>query len=139
MTEKKRPTPLISIGSSSLLVVFLVLAIMIFAVLSFVSAKNDYEYSLKMAVQKQDYYNACNKAEEALHALSESLAAALAHSFPETDSFVVPIDDNRHLYVSYDILPDASGKLSYRITSWKVEMRKPWEGDNTLKLPVFGQ
>ena len=137
MTEKKRPTPFISIGSSSLLVVFLVLAIMIFAVLSFVSAKNDYEYSVKMASWKQAYYRACNRAEETLQALSNELAAASPESYPDRDGFLIPIDDNRSLSVAYEILPQAVGGLTYRITSWKVEMNQPWEGDDTLKLPTF--
>ena len=137
MTEKKRPTPFISIGSSSLLVVFLVLAIMIFAVLSFVSAKTDYEYSVKMASGKQAYYQACNLAEEALKELSADLAAASPDSYPDRDSFLVPIDDTRSLSVAYEILPGTSGGFTYRITSWKVEMNQPWEGDNTLKLPTF--
>ena len=137
MTEKKRPTPFISIGSSSLLVVFLVLAIMIFAVLSFVSAKNDYEYSLKMATKKQEYYQACNRAEEALFSLSASLSKGKADTFPSIDSFYVPIDDYRHLVVTYEILSDKDNAFTYRILEWKVEMRQSWEGDSTLKLPTF--
>ncbi|MBR5578995.1 MAG: hypothetical protein IKW28_08380 [Lachnospiraceae bacterium] len=137
MTEKKRPTPFISIGSSSLLVVFLVLSIMIFAVLSFVSAKNDYEYSLKMASEKIAYYQACNRAEETLKTLSADLAKASPDSCSERDGFLIPIDDTRSLSVAYEILPQASGGLTYRITSWKVVMSQPWEGDDTLKLPTF--
>ena len=137
MTEKKRPTPFISIGSSSLLVVFLVLAIMIFAVLSFVSATNDYEYSVKMVSQKKDYYHACNQAEEALASLSASLDVSNSNMFPSSDNFYIPIDDFRHLFVAYEIITTEEEKMTYRITSWKVEMREPWEGDNTLKLPTF--
>ena len=74
MNNEKRTIPFISIGSSSLLVVFLVLGIMTFAVLSFVSAKNDYDYSKEIASQKKEYYEACNLAEERLWELSSSFS-----------------------------------------------------------------
>lgn len=131
MPHKKHPTPFISPGSSSLLVVFLVLAIMIFAVLSFVSAKNDYHYSLKMANAKKDYYQACNRAEEMLKELSSSFEPK-----EETGGFKIPIDDYRQLSVQYAILQGEKNP-SYKITEWKVEMRNTWEGKNTLNLPSF--
>lgn len=137
MSRKKHPTPFLSIGASSLLVVFLVLAIMIFAVLSFVSAKNDYEYSRKMASSKAAYYKACNQAEEALYDLSRALSSSNGEHFPAQDSFLVPIDDHRQLLVSYDIVEGDMGSPTYKIKEWKVEMRDSWEGNSLLNLPSY--
>lgn len=136
MNNEKRTIPFISIGSSSLLVVFLVLGIMTFAVLSFVSAKNDYEYSRKIALQKKEYYEACNQAEEELWRLSSSLSKQSGPA-EGSYSFLVPIDDHRQLSVGYDILTDTNGKLTYQITQWKVQLREHWETDEGLRLPSF--
>ena len=136
MNNEKRTIPFISIGSSSLLVVFLVLGIMTFAVLSFVSAKNDYEYSKKIASQKKEYYEACNLAEERLWELSSSLSGK---NMTETGSysFIIPIDSNRQLSVAYDILINDQGTLTYQITEWEVELSENWSGKEELNLPSF--
>lgn len=136
MNNEKRTIPFISIGSSSLLVVFLVLGIMTFAVLSFVSAKNDYEYSKKIASQKKEYYEACNLAEERLWELSSSFSK---QNTIETGSysFIIPIDSNRQLFVAYDILENEQQNPIYRVTEWKVELSESWSGKEELNLPSF--
>ena len=136
MNNEKRTIPFISIGSSSLLVVFLVLGIMVFAVLSFVSAKNDYEYSKKIALQKKQYYEACNLAEEQLWEISSSLSKKNPPA-EGSYSFTVPVDSNRQLSVAYDILPDTQGNLTYHITKWKIELRESWVGEEELNLLSF--
>lgn len=53
-----------NVGLSSLLVVFLVLCLTTFALLSLSSARSDYSLSEKLAAHRFDYYDASGKAEE---------------------------------------------------------------------------
>lgn len=63
MNKNKKQTSFINIGSSSLLIIFLILCLATFAVLSLSSAKSDYSFSQKLAAHKAAYYNASSQAE----------------------------------------------------------------------------
>ena len=62
MKDKQQPF-FVNIGSSSLLVIFLVLCLATFAILSLSSAKSDHTFSERLAVHKQAYYEASERAE----------------------------------------------------------------------------
>ena len=64
MNKEKKSVPFLSIGSSSLLVVFLVLCLVIFAMLTLTGAQSDYRLSRQLADRRTAYYAACNQAEE---------------------------------------------------------------------------
>ena len=63
MKKKSSSTPFVNMGTSLLLVVFLVLTLVTFAVLSLSSAKSDYATSQRMAEHKKQYYEASTKAQ----------------------------------------------------------------------------
>lgn len=63
MKKKSSSTPFVNMGTSLLLVVFLVLTLVTFAVLSLSSAKSDYDTSQRMAEHKKQYYEASTKAQ----------------------------------------------------------------------------
>lgn len=71
MSKRKYPT--INIGSSSMLVVFIILCLVTFSVLSVASANNDRKYSEKIADRTTAYYKASNKAEEFLSQIDDKL------------------------------------------------------------------
>lgn len=62
MKKDKQQSSVVNIGSSSLLVIFLVLCLTTFAILSLSSARNDYSFSEKLAARKLEYYEASSKA-----------------------------------------------------------------------------
>lgn len=62
MKDKQQPF-FVNIGSSSLLVIFLVLCLATFAILSLSSAKSDHTFSERLAAHKQAYYEASERAE----------------------------------------------------------------------------
>ena len=66
MQRDKRQAPFVNIGSSLLLVIFLVLCLVTFATLSLSSARSDYSFSSRAAQRRTDYYQACNVAEDVL-------------------------------------------------------------------------
>lgn len=117
--EKKRKVPFLNIGSSSLLVVFLVLCLIIFAVLTLASAQSDYRFARKLADRRTAYYAACNEAEEAIAALD---ADGTLVSLSEPYTFQIPIDDRQALCV--ELSPD--GTNGYRISQWQIQNTEEW-------------
>ena len=63
MSKHKIQITFMNLGASSLLVIFIVLCIAIFATLSLSGARSDYSFSEKMAHHKTAYYEACNTSE----------------------------------------------------------------------------
>ena len=158
MNHKQRSAPFTSIGASSLLVVFLVLCLVTFAVLSLASARSDDAFSEKLAGRKTAYYTAVNQAEAILARVDETLdhtqnntdaaiQAVLALNeagLPELEgisltagtddlspciSFRVPIDDRQYLHVTLEL----SGNF-YEIRSWQTITDTDWESDDTIQL-----
>ena len=66
MNKDRRQAPFVNVGSSLLLVIFLLLCLITFATLSFSSAQSDESFSQRIAQRKTDYYEACNQAERLL-------------------------------------------------------------------------
>ena len=64
--SEKAPAPFFNIGASSLLVIFLILCLVTFAILTLTSAKSDADFAEKLAHHKTNYYAACNTAESTL-------------------------------------------------------------------------
>lgn len=63
MKKDKEQSSFVNIGSSSLLIIFLILCLAVFAVLSLSSAKSDYSLSERLAEHKTQYYEAASQAE----------------------------------------------------------------------------
>ncbi len=80
MQRDKKQAPFVNIGSSLLLVIFLVLCLVTFATLSLSSARSDYSFSSRAAQRRTDYYQACNVAEDALAQIDAILVKAAGSS-----------------------------------------------------------
>lgn len=158
--DKKQPS-FINIGLSSLMVVFLVLCLVTFAILSLSSAKSDYSLSEKLATHRTAYYEASDKAEQVL----AQIDALLANTYTGQDtyfsdvksafegfqaegisvtpeeangelllSYEVPVDQNQTLKVQLNVQDPALSSAYYEILSWKIESVTQWEGDNKVNL-----
>ena len=73
MKKDKQQSSFVNIGSSSLLIVFLVLCLATFSILSLSSAKSDYTLSERLAEHKNQYYEASSKAESVLDKVDATL------------------------------------------------------------------
>ena len=82
--SEKAPAPFFNIGASSLLVIFLILCLVTFAILTLTSAKSDADFAEKLAHHKTNYYAACNTAESTLDEIDASLADAWQLSDTDT-------------------------------------------------------
>lgn len=90
METKKRKRSGINVGSSLILVTFILLCLVAFAALSFISANSDYELSKQTADKTTNYYNAASTVEQYLAELDSTLKdiAVTANSNDEFSSAV---------------------------------------------------
>ncbi len=82
--SEKAPAPFFNIGASSLLVIFLILCLVTFAILTLTNAKSDADFAEKLAHHKTNYYAACNTAENILDEIDAVLADAWQLSDTDT-------------------------------------------------------
>ncbi len=132
------------IGSSSLLVIFVILCLVSFATLSIVSANADYKLSKKVLDRTCAYYTAEGQAQAALAALDAELAALYADSSSETAyfhaageerSYSFPLSDMQSLEVSVRIqYPKKTGDTFYSISSWQTVITGELEYEGTLNV-----
>lgn len=71
--KDKQQSYFVNIGSSSLLVIFLVLCLATFAILTLSSARSDYSFSERLAGHKKAYYEASAEAERVVDAVDRIL------------------------------------------------------------------
>ena len=119
-----------NIGSASILLVFVILCLVSFAVLSIVSANADNKLSARVLERTSAYYAACNQAEQSLAGMDNTLRCIYASSDSEDayfasvghgKSYVIPISDLQSLQVTIDILyPQTDDDSFYRITAWQI-------------------
>lgn len=107
--SEKAPAPFFNIGASSLLVIFLILCLVTFAILTLTSAKSDADFAEKLAHHKMNYYAACNTAESTLDKIDAVLADAwqlsdtdTAAVFTEIETQLTALDSREQLQLSMD-------------------------------------
>lgn len=163
MKTKKHQTSFVNIGLSSLMIVFLVLCLTTFAILSLSSSKSDYSFSEKFAKHRSAYYDASSRAESVNAQIDEqmdviwqtspkdayipTLLQTLADLKPDntdltvqtengihTISYQVPMTDRQALSVVLQILDPSRDDTYYKILSWQEISTVEWNGDQTLEL-----
>lgn len=93
--SEKAPAPFFNIGASSLLVIFLILCLVTFAILTLTSAKSDADFAEKLAHHKTNYYAACNTAESTLDKIDDVLADAWQLSDTDTGKNSINNDNSQ--------------------------------------------
>ena len=93
--SEKAPAPFFNIGASSLLVIFLILCLVTFAILTLTSAKSDADFAEKLAHHKTNYYAACNTAESTLDEIDAVLADAWQLSDTDTSKNSINNDSSQ--------------------------------------------
>lgn len=133
------------VGSSSIMIIFVILCLFSFATLSIVSANAEYKLSSKVLERTTAYYEASNQMEYSLAQLDRILALVYEESESAADfyriagyaeSFSAPISESQSLEVTVAIqYPEDTDDTFYRILSWKVENTNDIEiEEETLNL-----
>lgn len=117
-------------GLSSILLIFVTLCLVCFAILTYVSAFSDKKLNDKVMDRTQDYYIACNKAYEIIADVDKELSEAYLsaeneeayyESVFEERSFTVAVNDSQELHVGLKILyPTKGDEGFYTISRWEV-------------------
>ena len=161
---KKKSFPVTSIGTASLMMIFIVLCMVTFAVLSLSSAIGDARPGERMAEHTREYYDGCNQAQELLAAADAVFSQAfqeagtdagqyyqlVAERLPDpfdttleaqelTAAFQVPISDTQALKVALLVLSPGQirkekAESFYRILAFQEIHTDTWEGDDTMNL-----
>ena len=130
----------LSTGITSIVLIFVLLCLLTFAVLSVVSARADYKLSEKNTTRTTEYYEAENTANDILLKISTVLSTHAGSSASQLQYYVT-INENQRLFVSL-LLTNASSDTSsdtaglYQIKAWKVENTHEWNNDTPV--PVLG-
>ena len=121
----------LNLGTSSLLLIFVVLSLVSFAVLSLSSALSDKKLTDKTIDKNVSYYNACNLAQEELAELDNKLTDIYSSSSDEASylsaceeldtDILIPVTEYQGLEVKVTPnYPASDDDVFYNITSWKL-------------------
>lgn len=129
--NRKKETTGVNVGTSSLLLVFVVMCLVSFATLATVSAKADQRLNDKIAERTEGYYSACNEAEERLAGIDLTLKSLYDKGLTRDDylaqageniDFAIPVSDVQTLNVSVKVnYPTSADDTFYTVTKWKLE------------------
>lgn len=129
-------------GAVSLVMIFCVLCLAVFAVLTLATADRERNLAELTARNAAAYYEADRQAVEIVAALREGgtipsdieiehICSEYQGGSAESASFSVPIDDNQALEVEV-MLRDVDG--SFRVLRWQTAYVGPWEIDESLDV-----
>lgn len=144
----------INIGTSSILVTFVLLALVTFAALSYMSAKSDYTLSKEAANRTASYYDANRMGEIYLANIEALLARELDNCskpqdyfnsiegvFADNDKIIVEKESSDKVYLKYTIAvtsgqnlnivlsahyPDLEDDSLFHIEKWATEVNREW-------------
>ena len=144
----------INIGTSSILVTFVLLALVTFAALSYMSARSDYILSREAADRTASYYDANRMAEIYLANIEALLSKHLSSSdsrqayydgvdalFADNDkidvaegpngekmlSYSIAVTNGQNLYVTLDVhYPDVEDDSLFKVDKWTTNVNREW-------------
>ena len=142
--DKKREFTM-NIGLPSIMLIFVVLCLISFGVLSLVSANADRKLSQKVLDRSVAYYNACNLAEEKLCEIDTALknayqenpdrAAYISAISALPTEFTFEISEIQYLEMTLSYLyPDSKEDPFYLLQSWRVVTKDDLDYDTGLHL-----
>lgn len=141
----------VNVGTSSILVIIVILCLVCFAGLSIVSATADYKLSSKLAERTTSYYNASNLANEKLAKLHHAFLALyresaskeeymqkIKESYADSLTASYSVNDLQSLIVSIEpVYPENENGNFFKITQFQVITTEEVELDNSLPV-LFG-
>ena len=153
---KKKNRMILNTGTTSLILIFAVLALVVFALLSLSSANVQWKLSRKMAERTTQYYEGENEASEILYQVGNMLDQ-LAGEYSREDFLIqakeaaenteglqwkdgkicwqTEISDKQQLSVAViPSYPGQKGEAAWRLDCWKLETTGQWENRQTMEL-----
>lgn len=137
---RRKRSPVMNIGISSILSVFIILAMITFATLAYMTSRKDMartEQLLSASVQSSEVTEA---AERRIAEIGDVLAARYGTAAYEAElekeyTFTVPGADDTELAITLvPRSPTADNPALYTITRYQRVVTTTWQGDDTLSL-----
>ena len=128
MADRERFSPPV-VGGTSLLVIFAVLALTVFALLSLSTALANDRLSSAAAQAVYDYYQADCQAEAILAQLRQGRQPPGVARQGDVCAYSCPISDTQTLLVEVRLDGDA-----YTVLRWQAVSTVPWQPDGSLNL-----
>ncbi len=155
--SRKRSRSIISTGTVTIVLIFVMLCMVTFAVLSLASAQADLRLSQKNADRSEAYYDAENRASDILFLISDRMVESkgqpdesswysFMRSSLEGNSGITFTDDShlnysvesgeeQLLHVSLRLSYDGAGRPGhYEILAWQIVSTHDWEADEPLPV-----
>lgn len=134
MNQNRPQRSIISTGTTSIVLIFVMLCMLTFSVLSLTSAQANLRLSRKSAERTQAYYEAENAANDVLLEILDDMRGDT--ELPEGGhvAYQVPVGEDQVLDVELTLYPDGQEGAPYRIDRWQVESRYDWSSDEPLHL-----
>lgn len=129
---KKKEIPVMNVGISLLILVFMTLALLIFSVLSLENAVADRRLSQKAADHTTAYYATASRIQEKMMAYMQTAEEdnwKVGTSF----SFEEEVADGQMLVISV-ILEEEEGQKKWEVTQWQLQSSDDWEADRALNV-----
>ena len=138
----------ISTGTSSLLVIIVILSLICFAGLSIVSASADYKLSQKLATRTSAYYQGTSDANQQLASLHEAFSqiyaestdadsyfAKIKESYADSLTYSYPISDTHSLKVAVHALyPENADGAFFAIDQFQIISTQELQLDESLPV-----
>ena len=130
--KEKKPEGGIQIGTSSLVLIFVILSLTVFAVLSLTRVLADDRLSDRSADWVAAYYEADCKAEEMLKSINEAAEKDKANA--GIVSFTVPINDTMSLEVEAVLTDTPRDGRYYAVSKWQEVYSSEYEIDESMPV-----
>ena len=125
--DRRMSTPIV--GGSSLLVIFAVLCLTVFALLGLSTVQAGGRLSQKMAQSVYNYYEADYLAEEIYARLRSGEMPAEVTKSGNIYTYVCPISDTEQLQVAIE-----NNENKWSVIKWQAASTVEWESDEFLEL-----
>lgn len=164
-TGKEKGYPGFQIGTSFLLVFFVIICLVLLGVLSLSGALRDEGYSDRIAEKTGLYYKAVSEAQHKLGEIDKMLDG-IGKTYEDYEmyledvgtiaseldgvvcreekeqlvlSYQVSITDSQSLFVEAEILDPEKGEGNYKIVKWQEASESVWEEEGTLPVLQFDE
>lgn len=120
----------VNIGAASLVLIFIVLCLSTFGLLSLSSARSDLTLAQRSADSVRGFYQADQKGQQWLRQVDEDLKAGRLDPGQGTVSTDIPMERGQSLHIDLSLNPDAS----WQIASWYVYNSQEYEIDTSMPV-----
>lgn len=163
-TGKEKSYPGFQVGTSFLLVIFVIICLVLLGVLSLSGALRDKGYSDKVAEKTGLYYAAVSEAQHKLGEIDSALSeiektddygiyledvGMIVSGLDGVDykrdgeqavlSYKVPVTESQSLFVEVEVLDPEKGEGNYKVVKWQEDSEVVWEEEETLPVLQFDE